>query len=156
MLATFQAPGLADLAARMASLGGELAASLSAASETIRVDAMWTVESLYPPGTAYAWQSAINTIPEAVASVEIKTDDPILYWYEYGTKPHEIQAHEGSALAFAGTNEYAGMFILADHVEHPGESAHPNAGIVMAAMGEVARTEWGAAVQELLIATLTT
>lgn len=145
-------PALDELAARMAAFGGDLSAELMNANEAIRVETLWTIEGLYPQGTLYAWQSNINTVPGATASVEIKTDDPILYWYEYGTKPHEIDANEQGALAFEGTNAFAGQFVVVSHVEHPGEQAHPNADRVLIQMGVVARAEWTTAIQELLLA----
>src|SRR5579859_588545 len=100
MQVTFQVNGLTILADRLSQLGATLQDELLPANEIIREEALTAIEEFYPAGFTSRFDIEENTVPDALASVVVRSTDPIALWYEFGTSAHVIAARNVSALSF--------------------------------------------------------
>ena len=104
---------------------GQLAASVALANRAIELATRRSLGQLYGANLSKRWNvsSSVNTRDlSKMATVTVETDDQIVRYYEYGTKPHLIVARNAQALRW--TDKSSGEVRFAKYVHHPGTKPH--------------------------------
>jgi hypothetical protein len=146
----FTVQGMDVIQERLLAIGQNLPELLMYANQLIAEQITIVIAELYP-NMVQEWDVSINKYPGGVASVMAKTTDMIVRWYEYGTRAHDIDPRTAQALSFEGTHEFAGMRIITGHVDHPGAKAHNQRLMLLAELGDIARTVWGEELTRIII-----
>jgi hypothetical protein len=153
-VAKFQASGISALRDAFANIGASLPDLVLPWSQRIAAGLQSAIDDRYPKMGDY-FGTFINHLnePGEISDVTAESDDPIVIWYTYGTKPHEMPAGGGKYnhnMVFE-LHEGSGDFIFTPHVNHPGARAHDAHLIVMAELIETAAVEWTEALENALL-----
>lgn len=116
---TFDTAELEDLVVKIEHMPGMLDEEIQAAAAAAVVTARRAIGQYYGKNLAKRWRVEANT-QGTQTTIRAWSDDPIVGYYEFGTRPHIIRARNAHALRFM----MDGQLVFAKYVHHPGTQAH--------------------------------
>ena len=149
---TIDMSGVEAFMERLTVIGDTLPEWFAAANSVIEAETQVIIEELYPGGLAAQWNvtSMVGQAGGILAEVTAQSDNQMVLWYEYGTRPHAIDPVNAQALAFVP--RWSDQVEFFGHVDHPGEAARENAPQLLERMAAAATAAWTEAVDEFIAA----
>lgn len=128
-----------QLAEKLETFAASLSAQIAPWSQMVVTEVNLALQQHYGQKLAALWDNNEMTPPEVgqLAHVRTGTTNPYVMSYEFGTRPHDIVAHN-IALKF----EKNGELLYRHMVHHPGSGGHHQSAALEAAIERACTTEW--------------
>lgn len=116
---TFDTTSVNEFAVQIRMAEELLPAEIDAATKQAMTTLRRAIGQLYGKNLARKWTVTSSTAGDLV-TITASTNDPIVSYYEFGTRPHIISARNAHVLRF----QMHGQVVFAKYVHHPGTHAH--------------------------------